>query len=183
MRFDCESGAKYVVANSQYTFGERFQETYFAVTAFVKGTLPVIIITIVTALLVRFLQKRHKARHTLFAETSVNKQQRHELDNLTKCFAALIVSFLVLVVPFTLWSVVSHLKPKTCSITKAGYVFQDFILLNSAVNFFIYCWKLAPFRQAIQKVCHCTCEKNNVPPEAKLEVYSVESPHTSTTNQ
>ncbi len=174
-----------MLLDSKYTLGQKFNEIFFAITAFMAATLPVIIITVTTALLVRFIQRRQKTRQTMFAEapSSVNQQQRHELDELTVCFTALAICFLLLVVPFGLWSVVSYSMVYACPQVKVWAVLLDFTLLNSAVNFFIYYWKLAPFRKAIQKVCHCTCGMNNATLEAKLEVYSVESPHTSTTNQ
>ncbi len=165
--------------DSKYSLGQKFNEIYFRVTVFLAATLPVIIITVATALLVRFIQKRQKTRQTMFAEapSSVNQQQRHELDELTVCLTALAISFLVLVVPFTIWSNVSYTNIFTCSLLKSGFVLLDFNLLNSAVNFFIYYWKLAPFRKAIQKVCHC--KKNEDTDAPKSKVYSVESPQTS----
>ncbi len=167
---------EYFIEKTKYAANWKFEEIYFSITAFIKGTLPVIIITLTLGLSVSFFQRRQASRQTMFAETpsSVNQQQRYELEDLSKCFIALAISFLVLVAPYTVFSVMSYSYSNrvgvTCSFVKAHLVLLDLILLNSAVNFFIYYWKLAPFRKAIQKVCHC--KRNDSPPAPISTVYS-----------
>ncbi len=80
------------------------------------------------------------------------KEDSKSLNDLTICLIAVAGAFLILVIPFAVVSIILYSKPKSCSFFKAQYIIGPLTLTNSSLNFFLYYWKLAPFRRAVKKL-------------------------------
>ncbi len=144
----CEKTTFYVRVNSKYSVGQKFNEIYFAISVFLRVIVPVIITIGSTALLVRFIQKRKRSAPS----NNQQEQQKRQMDDLTVCLVAVAVCFLVFVFPFSATSITLYTNPTGCLFYNAQYIIVPLTLTNSSMNFFIYYWKLIPFRKAIKNL-------------------------------
>ncbi len=162
---------------NEYAPSQRVSEIYFGIAIFLRHILPVFITVIATILLVRFIQKNKKRRSSILSEGNLGKRNQNstnQLDDLTICLTTVAVLFLLLLVPHSLVSITGYTGKNPCSRRIALSVTFCSDILNSSVNFFVYYWKLPPFRRAVRAVCSCSGVTAD-PPESRSKVYSVSS--------
>lgn len=156
------------------------QDWHLSVAFPFRYILPVILTTIATGMLVRFIQKRKQKRRML-SEVPCQIEaevQGDKLDDLTFCLLAVAISFFLLVVPFAVLSVLLYTEYKACTLNQARAIIPNFALVNSCINFFIYYWKLLPFRRAINEVFFTKVNR-----EIRQQVYSIETGQISVSSQ
>ncbi len=144
----CKDRTLYVILPTRFSMSQEFNEIFSGVSTFLRIVVPVIGTVCTTVLLVVFIQRRK------LQAPSSNREEKHrkQMDDLTVCLIAVSVSFLCLVLPFSVVSILFYTSPTSCSFFTTFYVIVSLTITNSSVNFFIYHWKLQPFRKAVRRM-------------------------------
>ncbi len=147
-RFDCESKTVYLKQDSPVNLGKVYHRMYYGISLIFLQLLPVIIICIFTVLLSIFIQRRKQAR----PQSNNQETQERKMNDLTVCLIVVALCFLIFIVPDAIVSAMFVAGVSNCLFFKALYILTILPPINSSVNFVIYYWKLASFREAVKKV-------------------------------
>ncbi len=148
-KVQCDGEQYFILVLNSLSGGQRFNEIYFAVSVSLRVVAPVLGSIIVTSLLVVFVQKKKKLNQSLASQPSDKTKQ---MDDLTVCLVAVAFCFFLFVTPFAVISIMFYGRQTGCSFFRAFYIAVSSAILNSSANFFVYYWKLKPFRKAVKKL-------------------------------
>lgn len=170
--FACFDGTRFVMLPTKFAVSQKFREIFFGLSVVVRYGFAIAITLVGTMLLTIFLQKKKRVRKTVLSEGSnvQNCQQKGEaLDSLTVCLIIIATLYFVLIMPLTVLAGLLYADLDTCVFNNALTVAISLSLTNSSINFFIYYWKLAPFRKAVKEALSCG-RKGSPKSKSKLEI-------------
>lgn len=147
-QFQCSFGAIHKVLSTTLASDKALKEYYYGVKLLLVNLLPVLLLALITVIFISFLLRRKQERIMVLSQTDENSRK---LDNLTLCLVSVAVSFLCLISPHVVYSVMVRVDFMPCVVMQMSYVTIYLSIINSSVNFFIYYFCLPPFRAAVKR--------------------------------
>jgi H+/gluconate symporter-like permease len=140
-------------------------KVYLCIYSFFIKLLPSIALTYLSARLMKSLIEVKKRKEKLASNVTLKAlKNKNRANRTTKMLLAILLLFLITELPQGLFGVFSaflHEDFYLFCYQKMGDIFDFLALINSSINFILYCFMSTPFRKTFKNIFFTSCQHSN----------------------